>query len=336
MALPSLKSSFIYDSCKDPEKSQRNFQEIISKAPKNSEWFAFSDLYQYQGFWFTPKFLEGTILAQETFKPQPNDIILCSYPRTGTTWLKSLSFAIMNRNNADSSINPLHSVMPHECVPFLEVDLFQQKSIKYYPKVPLVATHLPYSSLPKSVIDSTCKLVYICRDPKDVFVSLWHFLGNVKDKETKIDEFSLQKGFDLFCNGFSLHGPYWDHVLGYWRASLEFPEKILFIKYEDLKEKTSLHVKRLAEFMGYPFSLDEQREGVVEKIIEICDFHNLRNLEVNKKGEYAIFESIVVQNKEYFRKGQVGDWKNYLTAEMQERLDCIVNQNLQGSGLTLC
>lgn len=336
MALPPLKSSFIYDGCKDPEKSQQNFQDIISKALKNSDWFAFSDLYQYQGFWFTPKFLEGTILAQEQFKPQPNDIILCSYPRTGTTWLKSLSFAIMNRNNSDSSINSLHSVMPHECVPFLEVDLFQQKSIKYYPKVPLVATHLPYSSLPKSVMDSTCKLVYICRDPKDVFVSLWHFLGNVKHKEKDLKEFPLVKGFDLFCNGVSLHGPYWDHILGYWRASLELAEKILFIKYEDLKAKTSFHVKRLAEFMGYPFSSDEQREGVVEKIIELCDFHNLRNLEVNKKGEYAIFESVVVQNKKYFRKGQVGDWKNYLSADMQQRLDWIVDQKLQGSGLTLC
>ena len=38
-----------------------------------------------------------------------------------------------------------------------------------------MATHIPYTSLPKSIISSGCKIIYIFRDPKDVIVSLWHF-----------------------------------------------------------------------------------------------------------------------------------------------------------------
>ncbi|KAG5523490.1 hypothetical protein RHGRI_035332 [Rhododendron griersonianum] len=33
------------------------------------------------------------------------------------------------------------------------------------------------------------------------------------------------------------------HMQGYWKASLEQPEKVLFLKYEDMKRETSVYVK---------------------------------------------------------------------------------------------
>ena len=36
--------------------------------------------------------------------------------------------------------------------------------------------------------------------------------------------------------------------------------------------------------MGYPFSLEEEDKGVVQKIIELCSFENLSSLVVNKSG----------------------------------------------------
>ena len=56
------------------------------------------DLYQYEGFWCGPYSLEGILLmAQDHFKPQPNQVILSSTLKSGTTSLKALSFAIMTR-----------------------------------------------------------------------------------------------------------------------------------------------------------------------------------------------------------------------------------------------
>ena len=54
-------------------------------------------------------------------------------------------------------------------------------------------------------------------------------------------------------------------MLEYWNESLERPQKVLFLKYENMKEDIISHVKRLAEFLGFPFSLEE-REGVVKEI----------------------------------------------------------------------
>ena len=98
--------------------------------------------------------------------------------------------------------------------------------------VPLSATRISYTYLPKSIINSGCKIVYICRDSEDIFVSLWHH--SQKSVTKAMEDLHLGDAFMYFCKGLSSSGPYWDHVLGYWRASLESPKRILFLKYEDL------------------------------------------------------------------------------------------------------
>ncbi|KAF5821936.1 Flavonol 4'-sulfotransferase [Helianthus annuus] len=50
---------------------------------------------------------------------------------------------------------------------------------------------------------------------------------------------------------------------GYSKASLERPEIFLFLKYEDMKKDPTSNVKRLAEFIGYPFTTQEEKEGVI-------------------------------------------------------------------------
>lgn len=306
------------------EETPKSYNELISTLPKIKGWTCYTrgDLYQYQGFWFFDWFLNGVMKVQNEFKAQPCDIILCSAPKTGTTWLKSLTFAIVTRKSFDDSTNPLLFNLPHTCVLRLE-DQPDPASITRDPKMPLLSTHIPFSSLPQSLLDSGCKIVYICRDLKDAFVSLYHFLNKLW-MEQGVEIKPLEDVFELFCEGKCIMGPPWDHVLGYWKASLERPDKVLFLKYEDLKENAAFYVKKMAEFMGYSFSAKEEEDGAVERIVKLCSFENLSNLEVNKRGTSSLpFEH---ENKYYFRKGKVGDWKNYLTPEMGARLDRIVEQ----------
>jgi hypothetical protein len=323
------KSNEEEDYMSDP-KALNEYKEKISTLPRREGWMA-DQVYHYQGFWHNSSFLEGVMLAQEHFQPQPNDIILSSFPKSGTTWLKALSFAIVTRSSFDVSTNPLLTTTPHKCVLSLESDL-AHNSFHRNLDTPLIGTHVPYTSLPKSIIDSTCKIIFICRNPKDTFVSLWHFLGKVSmGVETELADF--EKAFDLFCEGVSYVGPYWDTVLSYWKASLESPEKILFLKYEDLKNETVFYVKKIAEFMGYPFSLEEEDNGMVQKIVDLCSFESLSKLEANKSGKLHVRDSIVPKNA-YFRKGEIGDWKNHLTPMMATRLDKITKQKLGSYGFT--
>lgn len=141
---------------------------------------------------------------------------------------------------------------------------------------------------------------------------------------------SMEEFIDYCCRGIEAYGPFWDHLLGYWKASLERPEKVLFLKYEDLKEDTAGNLKMIAEFMGVPFSEEEERDGMVEEIVKLCSLSSLKELEVNKTGKPVIS---YVPNKAYFRKGEVGDWVNHLAPSAVEKLESIMEEKLSPCGL---
>lgn len=101
-----------------------SFKEIISTLPTENGWKVFQHLCFYQGFWCFPLHLEGAMFAQHHFKAQPTDVFLCSAPKTGTSWLKALSVAIVTRND-NSNNNLLLNKVPHECIMFLEKDLIK-------------------------------------------------------------------------------------------------------------------------------------------------------------------------------------------------------------------
>ncbi|KAM4073546.1 hypothetical protein ACJW30_10G027200 [Castanea mollissima] len=316
-------------------------KQIFSTLPTKKDAWSM-DYYQYEGFWYPFFHIPGTLWAQEHYKPQPNQVILSSFPKCGTTWLKALAFAIMTRSYESEPTNLLLTRLSHDCVPFIEFQISSSQP-KLSLDVPLASTHIPYTSLPKSVINSGCKIVYICRDPKDTFVSTYHFYYKLNSKaELPTNEIIEEDVLECFCQGLTPCGPFWDNLLGYWRASLESPERILFIKYEDLKNETVYWVKKLAQFIGYPFSLEEEDKGMVQKIIDLCSFEKMSNLEVNKNGAMTLelgikkdeVNTIELKNNIYFRKGNIGDWKNHLTPAMATRIDQITEQKLASYGLT--
>ncbi|KAK6925555.1 Sulfotransferase domain [Dillenia turbinata] len=331
----------VIDHHQDAELSNNEAKEFLLSLPKERGWRT-SHLYLFQNFWCQPKEIQAIISLQKHFQAQENDLLVATIPKSGTTWLKALAFAIVKRTHFNTSLSktshndhPLLSSNPHDLVPFLEYKLYANGRIPdlstlFHDQEPrLLATHLPFPSLPSSINSSdTCRVIYLCRNPLDNFISVWHFLKGMRPKT--LPSLSFEDGFEMYCRGVVGFGPYWDHMLGYWQASLEQPQKVLFLKYEDMKEDISVHVKRIADFVGFPFSLEEEKNGVVEEIVRLCSFENLKELEVNKSGKsIACFE-----NKSLFRKGEVGDWKNHLTPSMAERLNKVMEDKLAGSGLS--
>ncbi|KAL2924272.1 Retrovirus-related Pol polyprotein from transposon TNT 1-94 [Bienertia sinuspersici] len=93
-------------------------------------------------------------------------------------------------------------------------------------------------------------------------------------------------------------------------------------------------VNDLSQSLGYPFSLEEEENGVVQKIIDLCSFESLTSFHVNAASTLrSNVPGLNVQNNSFFRKGQIGDHKNYMTDEMADRLKQITNLKLVGSGL---
>ncbi|XVF05117.1 hypothetical protein REPUB_Repub05bG0144100 [Reevesia pubescens] len=241
------------------------------------------------------------ISSLPTEKAQDTDILLVTTPKSGTTWLKAIVFALINRvQYPNTETHPLLVENPHVLVPFFEFGLYIDSEVADFTTFTsprLFGTHLPLVSLPDTVKNSaSCKLLYLCKNPEDTFVSLWHFTNKLRIND--MGDNSLEETFDKFSRGVSFYGPFWDHVLGYWRESLGKSERVLFLKYEEIKEQPKAQLMRLAKFLGRRFSLEEETSGVMDDILKLCSFDDLSKLKVNKTGKLASGE----EYKAFFRR----------------------------------
>lgn len=84
----------------EEEEAKSKFEKLISTLPKEKRWNEYMDLYQLQGFWYPLSVLQDIITVQENFRSSMHDIYLCSAPKTGCTWLKSLCYAITTRDRS--------------------------------------------------------------------------------------------------------------------------------------------------------------------------------------------------------------------------------------------
>ena len=309
-------------------------EKLLLSLPKEKGW-ASRHLYLFQHFWCPSTHIQGVINFQNHFQAKDSDVIVASFPKSGTTWLKALTFSILNRHRFSSSDNhPLLTSNSHELVPFLDFishgDNIQHKlsHLSNTTEPRLFSTHVPFLSLSNSIKESNCKIVYICRNPFDTFVSAWVFFNKIMSDS--LNEVTIEEALENYCKGIIGFGPIWEHMLGYWKESIATPNKVLFLKYEELKEDANFYVKRVAEFLDCPFTEEEESNGVIENIINLCSFEKMKNLEVNKSG--TIGKNLV--KKYLFRKGEIGDWVNYFTPAMIDKLSKTMEEKLGGSGLS--
>ncbi|XP_054813405.1 cytosolic sulfotransferase 15-like [Prosopis cineraria] len=262
------------------EKLSQECKQLLLSLPK-TKGFGHQNIYLYQDIWYVPTQIQAISSFQKNFQAKDSDIILASLPKSGTTWLKALTFAVVNRKRFSPSQNnhPLLFSNPHELVPFFEYNHYKNDQIPHLSILPeprLFSTHVPFHSLPDTITKSKCKIIYICRNPFDNFISYWLFVNKLVPPS--IPKLSCEEALERYSNGIYWSGPFWTNSLGYWRESKERPNKILFLRYEDLKSDIKFYLKRISEFLDCPFNSQEESEGVIENIIELCSFQKMERI----------------------------------------------------------
>ncbi|XP_072477904.1 sulfotransferase 1C4 [Notamacropus eugenii] len=259
------------------------------------------------------------------FQAKPDDLLISTYPKAGTTWTQEIVDMIQNDGNIEKSKRaPTHLRFPFiEWVfPPIGSGLNQANAM---PSPRMLKTHLPIQLLPPSFLEKGCKIIYMARNAKDNLVSYYHFH---KMNAGLPDPGTWEEYFEDFLEGRVCWGSWHDHVKGWWDAKDKYP--ILYLFYENMKKDPRSEIRKIMEFMGK--SLDED---TLDKIIYHTSF------DIMKKNPMANYTSVPGEIMDhsvspFMRKGAVGDWKSYFTVAQNERFDEDYKRKMMGTTLTFC
>ncbi|KAK3221015.1 hypothetical protein Dsin_014985 [Dipteronia sinensis] len=100
----------------------------LDQLPKELFW-GNTDIYNWKGFWCFPHMIQSILSIQSHFKPRSDDIILASFPKTGTAWLKALCVSILEcksngDDGGDDQTDELSKKNPHSSVLTIENELY--------------------------------------------------------------------------------------------------------------------------------------------------------------------------------------------------------------------
>lgn len=272
---------------------------------------------------------EEKVEALTRLPTRKDDIFIASYPRSGSAWTQEIVWQIIHDGKVDNR-------RLAERVPFIEGMIVPVKSYPYtvtdveslkemftgFPSPRVFQTHLPYNMVPKGHNEATKpRYIYVVRNPKDVCVSLYHYYQDIP----YMPEIpTWNQAFQRFMKGRVVYGGLWfDQVLSWWKQRDD--PNILFLTYEDRTKNPGNAVEKIAKFIGKEIS-PETRDRIVQQT----------SFGAMKSSEHTNYTWVKGMKKNgYFRKGKVGQWKNYFTEEQDELFDNVFNDKLTGTGLII-
>lgn len=239
------------------------------------------------------KGLLGMKLPGKDFKLRKDDILLISYPKSGNTWLRFLFGNILYSDGVD--FTNINARIPDIYMSYKQ-DIEKLKS----PRV--IKSHEQFNSL--SVLP---KIIYIYRDPRDVVVSYFYWSKKFNNKYNDFNQF-----FDDFISGKLKYGSWIDHVEGWGNLANKFPQNVMIVRYDELKNDTYSVFSDILDFVGMNFSPEIIREAISKS-----EFKEMQKLE-NKQEKGSFFKDTNLDIK-FVRSGK-SEWKEILS---KEQLDLI-------------
>lgn len=258
----------------------------------------------------------------EGFEARPDDLLISTYPKSGTTWASEILDLIYN--NGDVEKCKRDAIFNR--VPFMELIMPGYvngiKQLEELKSPRLVKTHLPVELLPPSLWKNNCKMIYVARNAKDVAVSYYYFhmMAKMHQEPGTWEEF-LEK----FMTGKLSFGSWYDHVKGWWEKKKDY--RILYLFYEDMKEDPKRELLKILKFLE-----KDLPEEIVDKILHHTSFKIMKD---NPTANYTMITEKEMDHKvsPFMRKGIAGDWKNQFTVAQYERFEKDYNQQMEGTTL---
>ena len=269
--------------------------------------------------------LDSTIWNE--FKFRPDDIIIGSYSRSGTTWIQQIVAQLLWQGAED--INVAQMSPWFDCrFPAREerLAILEAQSHRRFFK-----SHLPVDEL---VFSPQAKYVYIARDGRDVLWSLYNHHVNFRDGVIEsIDDvpdrvgppmgYAPESVLQYFRDWLAKDGypwwPYWEHIRSWWNIK-ELPN-VMLLHFADLKRDMPAEIRKIGAFLD--IAIDET---TMEKIVNHCTFDYMKTY-----GQKSIpFGGYLWQGgaKTFMHRGTNGRWKDILEGKDIEQYEQVAREEL--------
>jgi hypothetical protein len=188
--------------------------------------------------------------ACTSFVARPGDVFICTYSKSGTTWMQQVVQQL--RSGGSMDFEEISSAVPwFESAVDSGIDPHADQ-----PWVPRAfKSHLTYTQAPKGA-----RYITVFRDPRTVLPSFYNFFNGWWFEK---DSVSLEQ----FAKGLYLHGTasgrHWDHLVDWW--PLRDRDDILALCYEDMAANPDAVPQLVADFLG----LDIAPE-VMDRVVANC------------------------------------------------------------------
>ncbi|KAF2357214.1 Sulfotransferase domain [Trinorchestia longiramus] len=283
------------------------------------------------------------------FKFRPDDVLVMTYPKCGTTWTQEIIWNMRNNPNLDHP-NPHEPLFARS--PFLDLDFlmyevmqkvpfdtfiaegmlasFKARCPTLHPKKGLsiqvaesqteprtLKTHLAFSSFKPGLID-TCKVVFVMRHPKDAVLSYQHHSRLIKSHGFVSTQDVFVK---YFVEDLLMSGSYGNIVNEAMKVKSHPNMHLMY--YEDMKADIGAELRRLNDFLGTKLTAKQ-----LKNVEEQTSFNNMqKNDPLTTQSANMINEDVAKKDGGFIRNGLTGVWKGKMTQQQEEMMDKYIAQS---------
>jgi hypothetical protein len=259
-----------------------------------------------------PRWVTRTITKMMTrfpqdYEPTAHDVFICSYYKSGTNWTMQIAVQIAHRGRAEfEHIHDLVSWPDMTLRAGYAIPLANDEPQRCAPTgLRVIKTHVALDALPCS---PAARYICVVRDPKDVFVSSYHFtramvLGPLMP--------TVDAWLDAYLSADTALGSWAGHLASGWR--LRNSGNVLFLTYESMRADLPAAVDKIAAFMGVALQPDE-RAAVIER----STFAYMKKIGHKFDAPGAPWAR---PEGSMMRRGESGKSAELISAEQQRRID---------------
>ncbi|XP_067664994.1 sulfotransferase 1A2-like [Haliotis asinina] len=247
-----------------------------------------------------PVFPDGvTINDVRSVKLRDDDVMLCTYPKSGTHWVFEITRELLAGEVTNDGVTMVQGFMEYE----------SEEKYANLQSPRLLSSHLLMKHLPEDVLKKRVKVITVLRNPKDVAVSFYNFSKTFPDaKYNGKWENYLQPMFQ----GKFMYGSWIDYITDWEEVKRTNPDlPVLTLFYEDIKQDQMREMRKICEFLGV--------ERTDDFLSRVCANTTMKAMGATKEEAREIG---------VFRKGTVGDWKNWFTVAQNEWFDQLYQEKM--------